>query len=801
MSIVYSNELCYYERLEDDFIESKLLQLATTSSAMEFIVTGESGVGKTCFINHAVKTISNNDCFDKLQIIYYDALEYGDTFNKEIFYNTLIYKTLTEKTPSLSNTTKIDKNQTFINFLERKSYQKDIKNNIKQSLISSLSLIPYIGTTINNIFKIESKDYMQIYFDNSLYFFEYINHISENGLILIIDNANIIPAYIFNELNFRINNSNPIAIIVINSLKNNDELTHSHITTQKIFTDVTTILIDKLSINDFDILCSRYFSDKLYVMFKKDIEKYYEFVERGNFRLVDEFIFRSINKGLENINDSPLIENIYDMDEIKQNILNLLKILNNGVSEDLIKKIIMFNDMCSEERIETGLAELVANKYIIHSTNNVYSLEHNKIKEATIEIQSIGDNSDRIIDLYESCKNILTREAYNDISDCDFVFCITELLKIQGQLDLVKHIGIISKYINILDMNYRYEDIALMIQNIIEKSRDIKLILLFPVNTILKILNAFQKTSKFKKGIQLANTISEYYNINMYLAKFQLQMYDYIGAAELIGSNLNSFEAYSIYINALQHLRHDIKAKALVFELIKKKNMYADKEFYYVILRNSGHLMDYNTALKNLQECIEYFMLSNNSFALATSYNNIGLIYLYNYKINQADILVARKHFHLAQKTMREFNSSEEYQSTFNIGLSYMCEKKYNVALRFFEQALQLVPGVLTFDIKKFICTQCICRLLNKEITPTECRNILNDEYIDVEKHADPWLKFMYEYNLETLDSIIKQCNGDYLEITNNYIGIPNIYGVEFEAIFENNKKSFILAPSPHWRY
>lgn len=801
MSIIYSNELSYYERIEDGLVESKLLQLATTSSAMEFIVSGESGVGKTCFINQAIKTITGNACFDKLQVIYYDALEYCNTFNKETFFNTIIYKTLTTKSPTSNNITKIDKGQTFIDFLEKKSYHNDIKNNIKQSLISSLSLIPLIGSTINNIFNIESKDYRQIYFDNSIYFLEYINHIAERGLILIIDNAHIIPTHIFNELSFRINNNNPIAIIIINSLSNSDELTHSQISMQKIFADLTTILIDKLSIDDFDMICSRYFNDELYIKFKKDIKKYYEFVERGNFRLIDEFIFRAINKGLDTINDSPLIENIYDMDEIKQNILNLLKILNNGVNEDLIKKIIMFNDMCTEEKIESGLAELVASKYITHSNNNIYSLEHNKIGEATTELQSIGDNSDQIIDLYNSCKRILTREVYSDITDCDFVFCITELLKIQGQIDLVKHIGIISKYINILDINYRYEDICLLIQNLIDKSGESRLILLFPINSILKILNAFQKTSKFKQGTELANTISGYYNINVYLAKFQLQMYDYSGAEKLIKNNLNSFEAYSIYINALQHLRHDLKAKDLVVELIEKKNMYPDKEFYYVILRNSGHLVNYTTALRNLQDCIEYFMFSNNSFALSTSYNNIGLIYLYNYKNNTNDILAARENFHSAQKLMREFHSNEEYQSTFNIGLSYMCEKKYDIALRFFDQALQLVPNVLTFDIKKFLCTQYICKLLNEEITPIECRNLLNDEYIDVETHTDPWLKFMYDYNLETIDSIIKHLRAVYSDITNNYVGIPDIYGVEFSTNYENKKCSFILAPSPHWRY
>lgn len=800
MAIIYSNELSYYERAEDDFIESKLLQLATTSSAIEFIVSGESGVGKTVFVNHAIKTITNNSCFDKFQVIYYDALEYGDTFHKETFFNTLIYKTLTIISPTSNNITKIDKGQTFIDFLEKKSYHDDIKNNIKQSLISSLSLIPYIGSTINNIFHIESKDYKQIYFDNSLYFLEYINHVAESGLILVIDNAHIIPTHIFNELNFRINNNNPIAMIIINSLSNIDELTHSQISMQKIFVNPITILIDKLSINDFDMLCSRHFNNELYTKIKKDIKKYYDFVERGNFRLIDEFVFRVINKGLESINDSPLIENIYDMDEIKQNILNLLKMLNNGINEDLIKKIIMFNDMCTEEKIESGLAELVASKYITHS-NNIYSLEHNKIGEATIELQSIGDNGDQIIDLYNSCKRILIREVYSDITDCDFVFCITELLKIQGQIDLVKHIGIISKYINILDINYRYEDICILIQNLIDKSGESLLILLFPINSILKILNAFQKTSKFKQGAELANTISDYYNINVYLAKFRLQMYDYSGAVELIKNNLDSFEAYSIYINALQHLRCDSKAKDLVVELIEKKNIYLDKEFYYVILRNSGHLVNYTTALRNLQSCIEYFMVSNNSFALSTSYNNIGLIYLYNYKNNTKDILVAREHFHSAQKLMQEFHSNEEYQSTFNIGLSYMCENKYDIALRFFDQALQLVPKVLTFDIKKFLCTQYICKLLNEEINSIECRNLLNNEYIDVETHADPWLKFMYDYNLETVDSIIKKRRAIYSDITNNYIGIPNIYGVEFSANYKNNICSFILAPSPHWRY
>lgn len=801
MSVIVNRDMNYFNREDDGLIESKLLSLATESSALELIISGESGVGKTCFVNHAIKEILDNESFDKFQVIYYDVTEYGTDFDREKFYNTLIYKTLFEKNPSLRNLTKINKNCTFLSFLEKTNCQNEIKENIKKSLVAALSLIPHIGSAISNIFSIESKEYKQIYFDNSNYFFEYIKEISKTGLILVFDNAHVFPSHIFNELESGVTKESPIAVIFINSIDKGENLTHEKITAQKIFSNSIVISVDKLSIHSFDTICNTEFNKKTYQEFKKKINKYYELVEYGNFRLIDEFIFRATNKGLDSVKDSPLLENIYEMDEVKQNILNLLEIISNGVSKNLIMKIIRFNDLCTEEKIENGLAELISSKYITQLENNMFSLEHNKIREATTELQLIDENSDRREDLYQSCRTILTSEIYNDITDCDFVFCISELLQIYDQLDILTHIGAIAKYINILDMNYRYTDICMLIEKLIQKSNYSSVIVLFPISSILKILNAFQKSSNFKQGAKLAKEVSYYYNINMYQAKFQVQMYDYTGAKKLIENNLNCFEAYSIYINSLQHLREDPKARELVLKIVDQKDLYLDKEFYYIILRNSGHLVDYNTGLLNLQQCIEFFMSSNNSFVLSTCYNNIGLIHLYNYVNNTNDIKIARNYFSKAKQTMQDLHSNEEYQSAFNIGLSYMCENRYDVAMRFFEQALQLVPSELEFDIKKFLCTQYVCKMLKMEISPTECRNFLNNKYIEVEMHTDPWLKYMYDYNLESIDSIIHMRESNHSNIINDYSGDPDIYGVKYTCKYNGNDKSFILAPSPHWRY
>lgn len=55
----------------------------------------------------------------------------------------------------------------------------------------------------------------------------------------------------------------------------------------------------------------------------------------------------------------------------------------------------------------------------------------------------------------------------------------------------------------------------------------------------------------------MAEAIHNSYDITTYMSKFKLQMYNYDESIEIIKQNLNSYEAWNVYLNALQHMRKD----------------------------------------------------------------------------------------------------------------------------------------------------------------------------------------------------------------------------------------------------
>lgn len=126
------------------------------------------------------------------------------------------------------------------------------------------------------------------------------------------------------------------------------------------------------------------------------------------------------------------------------------------------------------------------------------------------------------------------------------------------------------------------------------------------------------------------------------MSKFKLQMYNYDESIEIIKQNLNSYEAWNVYLNALQHMRKDEVVKKQIENLKNKYPEYYDEEYYIIILRNSGHLFSYKDSLSNLEKCIEYFTIHDNQFALSTCYNNIGLVHLYNYDVDCNEITISK---------------------------------------------------------------------------------------------------------------------------------------------------------------
>lgn len=483
------------------------------------------------------------------------------------------------------------------------------------------------------------------------------------------------------------------------------------------------------------------------------------------------------------------------MDEIKKDIVDLAALFPEGIKLSFINRIIKYNHGCTETQLRQSISNLCKMKYILIGENDTLKVEHEKISQASRHNLEYAEEEERFTDLIHSCEKVFADILYEPIDDSDFVFCVNGLMEFEKQFDFLKHLGALEKYINILYSKFRYFQICQLYRDLSHniKNGD-KIVLLFPIRSIIQILDSFQKTSCFSEGLEISDQLSCFYNMELYKAKFLLQSYHYQEAIDALKNKLNNYESWSIYLNALQHLRLDCEVEENISSLINNQNQYSDVEYYYIILRNSGHLFEFDKAYDNLLKALEYFQSLNNKFVESTCLNNIGILYLYA-SSNSEYISIARKYFNQAKKIMHQLNSNEEYQSLINLGVSYLCENNPKLALEYFECAQRIMPSSLTFDIIKLKCNILICKyLLNRNDIEYVRKELLN-LCSEAEDLPDPWIKLLCVYNLY----ILRYNNVSNLsDLKDTYPGNINLYGL---ILKQKNVENFMLGISPHWRY
>ncbi|MCT4602884.1 MAG: tetratricopeptide repeat protein, partial [Marinifilum sp.] len=274
--------------------------------------------------------------------------------------------------------------------------------------------------------------------------------------------------------------------------------------------------------------------------------------------------------------------------------------------------------------------------------------------------------------------------------------------------------------------------------------------------------------------------------------------YKYNEAITLLETNLNNIEYYSVYLNLLQHQRQDVKVRNHINALKTNYMEYENDENYIVILRNSGHLFNYETSSLNLRKCIKYFKSVNSHFGRATSLNNLGIVYLYN-----SDNETALKCFVEAKIIFEELYSNEVYQAIFNIGVYYLVRNEYGTALSYFNDAISTLPQLLGYDLCKFKNNKSICEFFNGELNLNQLVALFEDLQKQALDIPDPWAQFQLQYNLGSLIFLKDRDYGQKLKIkaTNNYPGDPSIYGIRKVFIVDSVEIDLILSISPHWRY
>lgn len=794
MSIINTTNLKHFNRIEEEEI---LNYVAEHNNRAHVSVFGMSGTGKTEIISSSIKLLHSGDFFSGYTVLHYDASQIPEDCTMDIFYNLLIYKLLQKTISHEKNQTYVTEGNTFLAFLEKAAYKEEVKANAKKALIASLSLFPTVGALIYKLLNTNEENTVKDYHTNQYLFGEYLDFLSEStGLIVFIDNIQYLSTEILNEFYELLRQlEGNMLLFTSYTLKDNMSITRKLIEEHKLDNSSLILNVGNITIDIFDEICNQNLTQEHYFNVRARLEYFYTLVQYGNMREIDELIFQINQNGVDNINETPTLQGIRALDEINKDIVDLASLFPEGIKISFIERIVRYNHGCNEIQLRQSISNLCKMKYILIGENDTLKIEHEKILQASRQNLEFVNEEERFTELIHSCEKVFTEILYEPIDDSDFVFCVNGIMEFEQQFNFLKHLGVLEKYISILYTRFRYFQICQLYRNLSRSINDgNKIALLFPICSIIQILDSFQKTSCFAEGLEISNQLSSFYNMELYKAKFLLQSYHYQEAIDTLGNRLTNYEGWSIYLNALQHLRHDNEVREKVVYLHQNVYQYSDIEYYYIILRNSGHLFPYNDAIKNMQEALEYFQNLDNKFVESTCLNNAGILYLYESQ-KEENIRTARRYFNQAKKIMHQLKSNEEYQSIINIGVSYLCENNPSLALEYFECAQTIMPSNLSFDMIKLKCNILICKYLIDKQDILYVREELLNLCSDAEDLPDPWIKLLCAYNLYILR------DGNILEtddLMKNYPGDANLYGL----ILKNpNINSFMLGISPHWRY
>ena len=794
MSKIITTNLEHFDRIE----EQEIYNYVDDHNNMGHIsVFGMSGTGKTEIISSAIKFLRSGDLFSEYTVLHYDAAQTPEDCTMDIFCNLLIYKLLQKINPNKKNQTYVTEENSFLVYLEKSTYKEEIKSNAKKALITSLSLLPTIGTLIYKLLNTNGESATKEYHTNQHLLCDYIDFLSKTtGLIVFLDNIQYLPSEISNnffELLRQIDDR--ILLFTSYTLKDDISITRKLVEDYKLCSDSLTLNIGNVDIEIFDEICKQNLESGHYYAVKARLGIFYDLVQRGNMREIDELIFQINQNGVENINETPTLQGIKGLDEINKDIVSLASLFPEGIKLSFIERIIRYNHGCSEIQLQQSISNLRRMKYILEGENDTLKIEHEKILQASRLNLECFDEEERFTELVHSCERVFTEIVYEQIDDSDFVFCVNGIMEFEQQFNFLKHLGVLKKYINILYTNFRYFQICQLYRNLVYSINDgNNIAFLFPVCSIIQLLDSFQKTSCFDEGLEICYSLSSFYNMDLYKAKFLLQSYHYQEAIDALSNRLTNYESWSIYLNAFQHLRCDDAVREKVLYLQKNTYQYSDIEYYYIILRNSGHLFPISEALENIQQALEYFQNLDNKFVESTCMNNIGILYLYQGQ-DKESIHTARRYFKQAKTIMHQLNSNEEYQSMINIGISYLCENNLTLALEYFECAQTIMPDSLSFDLIKLKCNILICKYLMNKQEVNCIRSELLELCSSAEDLPDPWIRLLCEYNLGILRNGSIAATDTLIQ---NYPGNVNLYGLFLRT---PNVNRFMLGISPHWRY
>lgn len=381
MSKIIVSSMKHFDRTEEQDI---LNYVSDRKKHGHISIFGLSGTGKTELISSSIKLLHGGDLFSGYTVLHYDASQIPEDCNRDIIYNLLIYKLLQKTIPTEKNQTHVTEGNTFLTFLERAAYKEDIKNNAKKALIASLSLLPTVGTLIYKLLESDLESTAKDYQTNQYLFSEYLDYLSKTtGLIVFIDNMQNLPSEITNDFYELLRQmEDSLLLFTSYTLSKDTPVTRKLIDEHKLYEDSLILHIENVTIDIFDEICSQNLRQEHYNIVRSHLEHYYALVQCGNMREIDELIFQ-INQGeIDNITETPTLQGIKALNEMKKDIVALASLFPEGIKMSFIERIVKYNHGCNEMQLRQSISDLCRMRYILVGENDTLKVEHEKITQA-----------------------------------------------------------------------------------------------------------------------------------------------------------------------------------------------------------------------------------------------------------------------------------------------------------------------------------------------------------------------------------------------------------------------------------
>lgn len=743
-----------------------------------FKLSGKSGSGKTELLKKAVDTIVKSD----MLYIYIDIVP--DDFLATSFFPLLLETVYLPLTHRYNTVTNIPENFALAKYIKKIFKMHTGFEKFFDALTLSTSTMSNWGGPVSAVM----EKWMQertTSIDNMLFlYFKYL--IKKTRINLIIDNYQFLPAPIKRVLEIGVNQfNNGVTLFVI-------ECTTESFRREQTF--CTSFYHDFLDLNYMPYEQFEELIEKQNIRISNEQTRKIWEITKGNLKDVDIMLNElRINPGYDIASNKIAIQNL---DTIQRSILLIAALFPAGMKEGFVIQFI--RNIISEtenEKIEKAIIGLVELGYIYINSNTHDTIKpsHETVINHVKEMVDMHDLADFCSKLSASMEELA--ESYHGTKD--YSYLLHCWIGLNSSEQLRKKTGAIQDLISIKfkENEYYYIDaVATSIPDVITY---------LPENTIEKILISFQRVSDFSSGKNILNSIRLespilYNKFRIFYIKFLIQTYEFEDALEELNNMPSSSQKLLCQTNALQHLGQDREVEELLNTELKKCNI---DENYYIILRNTAHFFEYESAKKNLMQALDFFCKKKYMpFAVATIQNNLAVINIWKEEYEEADCYLK-----YSIKALEGLCSNEVFEPYCNKSILCLLQHEYDKAYQYAHAALAKCPKSLALDIMMLNVNMIVIELCQNILLVEDALKNLKNLAYQFPLIDDPWYEFQLLYNQKQLAALIQQDNIRLAPMHERYITEYQNSKTKFYIIKSFSIQGFqvklCLGLSPNWRY